>query len=230
MRRSMLLLLAAATVVVALLAGRALATEGRAAPRSSTAQIPTRSTSEPKTAGPTRVDERGIPHGWPHDRVGAAAAAVSAVRQSGTIARSGFITRSDVIRSIATDEFGSELASLSSTQLEDLTSELGAVSIAASDLLWSEIPLTFEVVAADALAARVRVWSVLIVGVPDVGAPRQVWRTVTVDLAWESDDWLISGWTSTSGPTPLLASGPPISTTTAIDEVISWTPAELGGA
>ena len=227
MRRSMLLL-AAAAVVAAFLAGRALAT-GRATPQPSTAQIPTRSTSEPKAAGPTRVDERGIPHGWPHDRAGAAAAAVSAVRQSGSIARSGFITRSDVIRSIATDEFGSELASLSSTQLEDLTSELGAVSIAASDLLWSEMPLTFEVVAADALAARVRVWSVLIVGVPDVGAPRQIWRTVTVDLAWEIGDWLISGWTSTAGPTPLLDSGP-ISTTSAIDEVISWMPVALGGA
>ena len=70
--------------------------------------------------------------------------------------------------------------------------------------------------------ATVEVWAVLVVGVPTAGAARQAWRTVTVELAWEREDWRIDGWQARSGPTPALASAVEIATVDDVAEVISW--------
>jgi hypothetical protein len=184
---------------------------------------------DPVPVGPTRVDTVGIAQGWRHDRDGASAAAVSAVRSTGAIARAGFITRTDMIRSLTTATFGPTLASLSATELGEMTAELGDAKITPGDLVWSELPLTVHVAAADGQAARVQVWSVLVVAVPDVGAPRQLWRTVTIDLAWETGDWKVSGWASTPGPTPLLDAESAVASTAEIAEVTSWPAATVGG-
>ena len=183
----------------------------------------------PAPVGPLRVDEGGVPHGWRHDRDGALAAALSAVRLTGPIARAGFITRADMIASITTARFGPQLAAASAGQLDDMTIELGAASVAPGDVLWSEIPLTATVAAADDRVARVSVWSVLVVAVPDIGAPRQRWRTVTIDLAWETGDWKIDGWAAVPGPTPLLDANVAVATTTELAEVVAWAPVPVGG-
>ena len=125
------------------------------------------------------------------------------IRSTGEIATAGFITRGDLIRSIATERFGSELAAASSRQLAEMTEALGAASVAAADLVWVEYPLTSRLVRASATEAVVDVWSVLVVGVPDVGAPRQVWRTVTMTMRWEHGAWRVHGWsTGASGVHP----------------------------
>jgi hypothetical protein len=172
---------------------------------------------DPVPVGPTRVDTVGIAQGWRHDR------------STGAIARAGFITRTDMIRSLTTATFGPTLASLSATELGEMTAELGDAKITPGDLVWSELPLTVHVAAADGQAARVQVWSVLVVAVPDVGAPRQLWRTVTIDLAWETGDWKVSGWASTPGPTPLLDAESAVASTAEIAEVTSWPAATVGG-
>lgn len=177
--------------------------------------------------GPAEVVD-GVPHGWRHDAEGARAAALAAVSLTGEIATAGFITRSDIITSIATTGYGRALASLSSSQLAELSVELGGVGRSPAELVWSEIPLTARFVSVDDHRAVVEVWAVLVVGVPGVGAPRQAWRTVTVEVAWERGDWRIDGWTTRPGPTPALAATSVVSSVEGIAEVISW-PSAGGG-
>lgn len=177
--------------------------------------------------GPAEVVD-GVPHGWRHDAEGARAAALAAVSLTGDIARAGFITRSDIIDSIATSGYGPTLASLSSAQLADLSAELGGAGVSSGQLVWSEMPLTARTVTVKDHGAVVEVWTVLVVGVPDVGAPRQAWRTVTVRVAWERDDWRVDGWDSRPGPTPALAADAVVSSVEDVAKVVSWPPA--GGA
>ncbi len=178
--------------------------------------------------GPAEV-VNGVSHGWRHDSEGARAAALAAVSLTGAIATAGFITRSDIIGSIATSGYGPRLASVSSGQLAELSVELGDAGVSPTELVWSEIPLTARIVSVDDYRAVVEVWAVLVVGVPGVGAPRQAWRTVTVEVAWERGDWRIDGWDTRPGPTPALAAASVVSSVADIAEVISW-PAAGGGA
>jgi len=177
--------------------------------------------------GPAEIVD-GVPHGWRHDAEGARAAALAAVSLTGEIATAGFITRSDIIGSIATSGYGSALASLSSAQLAKMSVELGGVGVSPGELVWSEIPLTARILSVDERRAVVEVWAVLVVGVPRLGAPRQAWRTVTVEVAWERGDWRLDGWETRPGPTPALAATSVVSSVEAVAEVLSW-PTVRGG-
>jgi hypothetical protein len=178
--------------------------------------------------GPRTV-VNGVPEGWSHDAAGARAAAISAVRLTGHIAGAGFITRADMIEALATTRYGPTLAADSAAQLDEMTGELGDAGATPATLVFSELPLTARVVTAGDTRCRVDVWSVLVVAVPEVGAPRQAWRTVTVDLAWEKGDWRIDGWTARSGPTPALATNAAIASLDELVEVAGWPPAVGGG-
>jgi hypothetical protein len=164
----------------------------------------------------------GVGRGWSHDEEGALAAAANAVSVTGEIARAGFITREDLIESIASDGFASELAEMSSQQLDELSVELGEAGIVPSELVWSEIPLRARIVTTEPDEVTVDVWSVLVVGVPGHGAPRQAWRTVTVHLIWEREDWRIDGWDVAAGPTPALAAAAKVSTVDDVSTVVDW--------
>ena len=178
--------------------------------------------------GPSTV-RSGVPAGWSRDEPGALAAAVSAVRMTGPIARAGFITRADMIDALATARFGPVLAAESAAQLDAMTRELAAAGVTLQAVALHELPLTAHLVSSSDGVATVEVWSVTVIVVPDVAAPRQIWRTVTVELAWEGGDWRINGWSTQPGPTPALATGAPIATDRDALEVLSWTPAGIGG-
>jgi hypothetical protein len=225
-RRATVLAIAAVAVVV-VVGLRAVASPNDSTPPSESPPA-TDAPAETAPAGPAAVDEFGVPHGWRRDADGALAAAVSAVRLTGSIARAGFITRSDMIAALATERYGPKLASESSNQLAEMTTALGEASVAPGDLVWSELPLTARVLQADDKGALVEVWAVLVVGVLDLGAPRQAWRTVTVDLAWEAGDWKVDGWSAQPGPTPLLDATSAVATTDEISKVIAWPPAGGG--
>ncbi len=152
---------------------------------------------------------------------------MSAVSLTGAVARAGFITRGDMIRALASSRFGPTLASESARQLDEMTGQLGQVGVAAASVVFRELPLTAHVVTADAGSARVEVWSVLVLAVPNVGAPRQAWRTVTVDLVWENRDWRIDGWTARPGPTPAMDDHVTVASTDQITEVAAW-PSTIG--
>ena len=179
---------ALAAVVLAFTALRACSGDDEPDRPTTSAQVVADTVDQP--VGPTRLDH-DVPMGWRHDAAGARAAAMSAIGQTGLIARAGFITRRDMIDQLATADYGPTLASTSARQLDDLMGDLGAAGLVPADLLWAELPLTAQIVDATPRRARVEVWTVLVIGAPGVGVPRQAWRTVTVDLAWERDDWRI---------------------------------------
>lgn len=164
----------------------------------------------------------GIGHGWRRDEDGARAAAGSAVSATGAIATAGFITRDDLIGSIASSGFAGQLADESARQLDELAIELGEVGVVPSQLVWAELPLRARVLSFSQDAAAVEVWSVLVVGVPGHGAPRQVWRTVTVGLIWEREDWRVDSWQSEAGPTPALAATSTVSSVDEIRAALAW--------
>jgi hypothetical protein len=213
----------ASLVVVGAVAGLIVAR--RARPALPTTAQPLARPVEAFRVGPAQV-VGGVAHGWAHDAAGAEHAAVSAVRATGPIAKAGFITQADLIRSIASTRFGPTLAASSATQLSKMTGELGAGNVNVADVVWAELPLTSRITTAADDRAVVDVWSVLVVGVVGKGAPRQVWRTVTVTMVWERDDWRIDGWSTAAGPTPALVTTAPISDVAAITAVLNWTAIE----
>jgi hypothetical protein len=171
--------------------------------------------------GPTFA-VRGVPQGWRHDAVGARAAAVSAVELTGEIARSGFITRGDMIKKFASDRFALELIEVTDRQLAELSEALGEVDVAPPQLTWTEIALTARVVSDNPDRVGVEVWSVLVVATPEAGVPRQAWRTVELELVWEDEDWKVDAWTARAGPTPALAAGAAVSSVEEITDVAGW--------
>lgn len=183
-------------------------------------------TGEVPDRGPTSA-RHGVPVGWSHDEPGALAAAVSAVALTGEIARAGFITRTDMIETLATARYGQILAAESAAQLGEMTGELGAAGVTVQSVTFTELPLTARVVHPDTVSARVEVWTVSVITVPEVAAPRQVWRTVTLDLVWEAGDWRVDGWTTVSGPTPALAVSAPVASAAEVLDVLSWS--RVGG-
>jgi hypothetical protein len=180
----------------------------------------------PDQLGPTGT-RHGVPVGWPLGPDGARAAAVSAVGLTGEIAKSGFITRGDMIDTLATRGFASDLALATEHQLADLAEALGEIEVLPPAIVWTEVPLTVRVVDEGHGTARVEVWSVLVVASPDVGVPRQAWRTVTLDMVWEHDDWKVDAWDTTPGPTPALAAAAAVSNGREVADVADW-PAAAG--
>ena len=180
--------------------------------------------------GPTEV-VRGVPRGWRHDEAGARAAALAYVALSGEVARAGFITRGDLIGSLATPEFRRELEAETVEQLDGTLEDLLDEGVSPGQLLWSELPLTARVVASDEDTAQVEVWSVVVIGIPTTDSvPRQTWRTVTVELAWIESDWLVSGWSAAPGPTPALGPDAVIDPLDELTTVTSWPGANEGAS
>ena len=155
--------------------------------------------------------------------------ALRAVRLTGDIARAGFISREDLIDSVASARFAGTLRANAAAQLTELTTAVGAIGVPAADVVWEELPLTARVVEQMEAAARVSVWSVLIVGVPGHGSARQLWRTSTITLVHELHGWRVDGWTATPGPTPTPATNGAVSDLAAAVEVLRWPAATVGG-
>ena len=184
-----------------------------------------RPSAAPAAIAPTQAEEAatGNTVTTPDDAT-AEAAAIFAIRSSGQIATAGFITRADLIRSIATERFGVELAAMTAAELAEMSEAFGRAEVAVADVVWAELPLAVQVHRVSRVRAVVELWTVLLVGVRNTGAPRQAWRTVTVTLVWERDAWRIDDWTSVAGPTPALAEASTISDLAALEEVLAWGP------
>lgn len=156
------------------------------------------------TVGP-RKEVHGVPRGWSRNEAGARGAAIAYVSLTGDFMRAGLIGRHDLVAAMTTPDFVEEFSSRTYDQLQPALEALEDEDIPISDVVWSEMPLTAQVMDADADQAQVEVWSVVVTGVPDgMSPPLQGWRTVTLDLEWVDDDWLISGWDVALGPTPSL--------------------------
>lgn len=70
---------------------------------------------------------------------------------------------------------------------------------------WLVRPLAWKVRSYTGSSARVAVWTVTVLSAADVAVPQADWLTVTVDLAWSGDGWLVEAVSDVLGPTPLGA-------------------------
>lgn len=184
-----------------------------------------RSSAPDGAGGGPSYTRGGVPQGWAPGPAGARAAAVSAVALTGEIARAGFITRGDMIDALATRRFAGDLAVTTERQLAQLAEALGEAEFLPPTISWTEVALTARMLEVGERAARVEVWSVVVVASPDVGVPRQAWRTVTLEMVWEGGDWKVDGWTTVPGPTPALAAATAVSTGEEVAGVAGWPPA-----
>lgn len=220
MRRGPLIVLIAIAVVVVVAAS--LATRATGSPAEPTTRQPTPTTPTPTSDQDRSAVDHGVRVGWSRDVTGARDAAISAVAVTGEIARAGFITRADMIEVLASEHYAPTLIQRSAAQLDELLGDVRDAGVATSEVVFRELPLTARVTTDDASAATVEVWSVLVVGAPGLGAPRQLWRTITVELVWERADWRVDDWSTVAGPTPALAVSSPIDDLAHTEQVLAW--------
>jgi hypothetical protein len=180
-----------------------------------------------RSIGPTRT-EHGIPVGWSLDQSGAEAAAAAFVRSTSVIATAGPLTRRDAILTMATSSFGPDLVSTVNDQLAGLTVGTDNRAVAPAELVWHEFPLTVTSTMDSATTARVRVWSVLVVGIDGGSVARQVWRTSTLTLEVERGDWKVAGWTDEPGPSPVALNDTDLASVADLDQVASWSHVGVG--
>lgn len=150
-------------------------------------------------------------------------AAVAAVGLTDEVARAGFISRRELIESFTTSSFGPALADSTSEQLNALLLEFSERDADASQLQVTEQPLRVRTIVATTKTATVEVWSVLVIAPPTATTARALWRTVTLDMKLVDERWLVDGWKSVAGPTPLVGAESPISSATEVAAVLSWT-------
>ena len=186
------------------------------------------SAAEPETPRPGRSVAPGSVH-QAGEAVGEdpnppEAAAVAAVAMTGEVATAGFISRRELIESFSTPRFGPQLADRTSEQMTALLLEMSERDANPADLRVFEQPLRVHVEDAGLTTATVEVWSVLVVAPPGAATARVMWRTVTVELVLVEQRWLVDGWESIPGPTPMVGSETVISSAADIAEVLSWTP------
>ncbi len=162
------------------------------------------------------------------DESSAADAASGFVRSTGEAAVAGPLTRRDVLLSIATEEYGPQLVESVNRDLDDLLAALGERGLTSEDLLWAEFPLTVSATLDRDGHANVQVWSVLVLGVDGGSVARQLWRTSNLILEADRNTWKVAGWTTTTGPSPVLSGEADVATVAAVDEKAGWTRAGGG--
>jgi hypothetical protein len=178
------------------------------------------------SAGPT-ADASGLPVGYVHTEAGARAAAVGWVSSLGALMQLGPIAATDALRALTTARVTSATIDRFRAERDQFTQQFGADP---SRAIWIESPLAVDVAAFDDERAVVKVWSQLVVGVRTEATVQVLWRTQTVTLHWEDDDWRVDDVTRSEGPTPQPVAGDLPSSGSDMAEVAAWTPAVLAGS
>ncbi len=171
------------------------------------ASSPTAST----VPAPTTDDARNVALRW--------------VASTGELLKMGPIARGELLRQ--------QVASASAeTMTENLNSDLSKLAdglpIPSTELRLVETPLTVDVsVDAATGQARAQVWSVVVFGAKDLGAPRMVFRTSQLVLVIEGGEWKLAGFTAVEGPTPIVTDALPADWD-SFAAVAGWQPASGG--
>ena len=155
----------------------------------------------------------------------ATAVALQWVASTGELLKMGPIARSELLRQ--------QVASTSAeTMTVNLNSDLDKLAdglpIPSSELRLVETPLTIDI-SIDAATgdARAHVWSVVVFGAKDLGAPRMVFRTSELVLVVEAGEWKLAGFTTVEGPTPIATDSLPADWD-SFAVVAGWRPASGG--
>src|SRR4051794_68850 len=189
------------------------------------------SSSPPDATGPVVAgpdgDSSGVPTGYVDTQAGARAAAVGWVSSLGTLVRLGPIATADALRAVTSARVAEATIDRFRTERDQFTTQFHADP---SQAIWIESPLTVTVTDWSPQAATVRVWSQLVMGAPSEAAVQVMWRTHTVRLVWEDDDWKVDDVTHIEGPTPQTMPENMPSTGGAFEAMTKWTPAVLAGS
>lgn len=141
-----------------------------------------------------KVVTNGIPTGYTHDAGGAATAAMNAV-EAGGLARTGRVDGKQIVAQLAVSN--PNAATLSGLEQ----------SRVAGGGDYYEVPLFGQAGSASGDQTVVRVWSVEVSRLPaqQSGDNRPFggsYRTYTVTLQWQSNDWKVADWKAVDGPNP----------------------------
>jgi len=185
---------------------------------------PTAVPAEQLSVGPYGT-EWGVPSGYVRTPHGAEAAAVGWVSSLGELMRMGPIARSDTLHRLLSTRIARET-------LDDFNAErdrfIKTFGVDPAVGMWRESPLATEVVSASESQVIVRVWAQVTIGSDD--RVEVLWRTHTVTMIWQGDDWRVDDVTRVQGPTPAMSPGALPSTPGDLDDLAEWTPAVLVGA
>jgi hypothetical protein len=205
-----LLRIAAATVALA-----SCSTRTASAP---VAPHPTSDAPNAKTAPPGSSAVTPVPVG------DARAVAVGWVAGSGQLLAMGPIARSEFLR---TKVAAASVEPMGRSLTADLDRLAAGIPKPAGALQLVEAPITARA-AINGQEAVVDVWSVVVFGAKELGAPRVVFRTSHLSLTLENDGWKLVSFTSTPGPTPVTTDVLP-SDWASFATVAAW-PAAVGVA
>jgi hypothetical protein len=180
-------IIAGATLLVGVLIGRASASgEGT-------------NTQQTTPAAVTSLD----PKNYPRTKEGAATAAAAYNDAFFKAALMQPDQRQAVVEGIATGAMKAQIAN-ETDEAAAVAAKLFDTSQRNSDVAARMAPLGYRVVTFSKDSARVNIWTLMLLGKPDVGhgIPPQ-FRTATVDLAWEEGAWRLAGTPQgKEGPTP----------------------------
>jgi len=166
-------------------------------------------TAEPAGAlpgAPSRVNQFGIPVGYPHSQAGAISACgnyVSAYMASGN--REPTRIR-EILKSISSAGSADKIAK-SITDTDAATAKnLGVSSINAPEAAFNLRVVGYRVQSSTATKVAIQIWANASVGIygdtPDV-APRESWGTDICTVTWTGSDWILSdAGNGPDGPAP----------------------------
>lgn len=170
-----------------------------------------RSSTHPARPISAAVPRRGVPRSTSSGAhtVGASQAGARAAAIDFATASQNWLYESDAqvaasVRAIATPAAAASLSVETVSEMGDARQGLAGAS---GPVWWLVRPLASRVDSFDAATAQVVVWVVSVLSAPGVALPQATWMRVSLDLAWETGAWRVSGISEVPGPTPASPAG-----------------------
>lgn len=152
-------------------------------------------------------------------------AAVRFVASTDALMSRSPVGRREILRQLVAPEHLAEYVNALERAAADLAEKL---DMPIERLTWVEAPVTATLQASSSTTATVDVWTVSVLGAPDLGSPQQAWRTVHIDLELVAGAWLVTEATADAGPTPASNELALQATWDDFDAVSAWPPAIPG--
>jgi hypothetical protein len=167
--------------------------------------------SEAFPGAPTRINEFGVPVGYPHTEAGAISACGNYVSAYSDIRNREPTRIRQVLGSFSLPEAATGVADFITKADQNIASRLGVPAVNDPNVNFNLRVLGFRVESFNEISSTISVWSVG--GTGRYGAPRQEvspqqrWGTDSCTVRWLKNDWKLSG--ATDGPTgPLITERP----------------------
>ncbi len=166
-------------------------------------------TAEPAGAlpgAPSRVNEFGIPVGYPHTEAGAISACGNYVSAYSDVRNREPSRIQLVLNSIATGDAGNQVSDRIIKSDQKNATSVGANSITDPNLNFNLRVVGFIAKTSSHDSATISIWSVGGFGIYDntnqVAAPQEIWGSDDCTVRWDNEDWKLSAAVDGSrGPT-----------------------------